>query len=169
MSCRSLWLGLVLAALPACSSSQPSPLRVPPIEPSPASPDASEASASSPPLRVALPASYSLTFDDGDGAHWLAERHLVLVMDPGDRERRAELGDGELTLAGTAEEVDGRWLVGVAGLAPDAEGVVVRMTAEPDGDALRGWAVVIDSHESALSVPFVAQPSGPTPLSLASR
>lgn len=170
MSWRPLWLGLVIAASPACSVGQPRGAQVPVIEPSRAPAVASEpltTSADAP--RVALPETYTLTFEGGDRAHWLAARRLRLVMDPGGRERHVELGDGELVLDGTAEEVDGRWLVGLAGLAPDAEGVVVRMTAERDGESLRGWAVVIDSHETALSVPFVAEASGPAALALAAR
>lgn len=83
---------------------------------------------------------------------------MRMVMAPGGTERAVEIMGDELMLTGTAEAISNhRWLVGVSGFTADAC-VVVRMTAQSDGDGLTGWAVV-DTEGRASSLSFVAVPS----------
>ena len=110
-------------------------------------------------------ATFEVRFDPsgGENAPGATSLHAMrMIIEPGEGSERGVvlLGD-ELTLAGTAETImgDDRWLVGVSGVSDATEScIVVRMAAERDGEALRGWAVV-DADGNATSLSFVAEPT----------
>lgn len=146
VSSSTVLTGLALVFAVAACGAPPVAVEAPVIEAT----LGSEAPAEAPPEVTA--ATFVLTF----GGAELSE--MRMVMQPGETEREVRVVDGDTELTGVAEAIDDhRWLVGVAGVTSDAC-IVIRMTAEQEGAALRGWAVV-DTEGRAKALPFVAEPT----------
>jgi hypothetical protein len=144
-------------ALYACAAPQPRDFAVPVIEKT----DALVVAESTAEPQGTAPEEasvFTVTFAQDDASAPL--KAMRMVMEPGGGERAVQLVDDDLLLTGTAEAIPGgdRWLVGVSGVT-SSSCIVVRMTAERDGHALRGWAT-IDADGRATALPFVAEPTG---------
>lgn len=158
----------VVLMLYACATPNPGTFAVPRIETSVAvdtTVAVVTASATDATDDTEAAATFEVRFDPSGGETTpggpsLRSMRMIIEAGRGTERGVVLLGD-ELTLAGTAETIlgDDRWLVGVSGVSDATEScIVVRMAAERDGDALRGWAVV-DADGSATSLSFVAEPT----------